>query len=148
MSKSDILLKLFTTACMTIAIFATLYTIWMVGPSLETRFWPVVSKLQVLSVEATPDGFTKVKAGFNKLRDCEYIRIAWYAGDRSRSFEQVPVTLQRAPGDNGSPNRPLGYQRAGPWIIGITPAELKQGSFAQLSHRCHPFWTTITEFYP
>jgi hypothetical protein len=147
-SKAQMLSRAFTGFCAAIAFFATLYTIWLVGPSIETRFRPVVSKLQILSMEPTADGRTKIKAGFTKLRDCEFVGIAWFVGDRPRDFERVSVVLQRDPADNGSPDRPLGYQRAGPWIIGMPPADLKSNSFARLSHRCHAFWTTITEFYP
>ena len=115
MFKADFLLRVFTAGCMALTFFATLYAIWIVGPPLETRFWPVVSKLQIISMEPAPDGFTKIRAGFNKLRDCEYVGIAWFVGDRSISFERVVVALNRDPKDTGSPNRPLGYQRAGPW---------------------------------
>ena len=148
MFKVDFLLRIFTAVCVAIAFFATLYTVWMIGPSIETRFRPVVSKLQILYLEPTDDGRTKMRVAFRKLRDCEYVGIAWYMGDRPREFERVSVVLQRDPTDTGSPNRPMGYQKAGPWIIGMPPDALKSSSFARLSHRCHPFWTTITEFYP
>ena len=148
MSRTDILLRIFTSACMAITFFATLYIIWIVGPSLETRFWPVVGKLQILSLEPTPDGRTKVRAAFRKLRECEYIGIAWFAGDRPTEFERVSVVLHRDPQDTGSPNRPLGYQKAGPWIIGLPPYDLRNKSFARLQHFCHPLWVTNTDVYP
>lgn len=134
--------------CATTLFFAFVFTVYAIGPSLETRYWPVVSKLDVLSIRETAAGHTEIKAGFRKLRDCEYIGLVWFLGSRPDDFQRVSVILQREAGDTSSPNRPIGYQKAGPWIIGMSPADLRGKSFAQLVHRCHPFWMTTTEFYP
>jgi hypothetical protein len=136
-------------SCATIAFVATAFTIYTVGPALETRFWPAVSKLQILSLETDDSGQAVVMTEFTKLRgECEYVGIAWFKGRPDGNFERVPVILQRRDGDTSSPNRPPGTQRAGPWIIGMTPAELRTGSFAKLTHRCHPLWVTTTDFWP
>ena len=124
------------------------FTVYAVGPPLETKWRPVVSKLEILSVEPAPMGKTKIRAAFRKLRDCEYLGIAWFVGTRATDFERVSVELMRDPNDTSSPSRPLGYQKVGPWVIGMPPDELRSHSFAQLQHRCHPFWNSITEFYP
>jgi hypothetical protein len=131
-------------------IFAsTLGVLYAVGPWVETRFFPVVEKLQILRAEPGDDGATTVlHAAFRKIRDCEYIGMSWFRGDRAESFERVPVVLMRREGDTSSPNRPLGYQRAGPWVIHVPPDELATKSFAILHHRCHGLWTSNTEFYP
>lgn len=134
--------------CAAIIFACTLYFVFMVGPAVETRFFPVVSKLTVTSLAADETGQAVIGAQFTKLRDCEYLGIAWYRGSPSGQFERVPVILQRQEGDTSSPNRPTGTQRAGPWIIGMPPAEIPGNSFARLSHRCHPFWVTTTDFYP
>ena len=134
--------------CMAVTFFATLYTIWVIGPALETKWFPVVSKLTITSLTTNDNGQATVMAEFTKLRECEYLGLAWYRGQQSGGFERVPVILMRQEGDNSSPNRPPGTQRAGPWIIGMPPDEIAGNSFAQLSHRCHPFWVTTTDFYP
>jgi hypothetical protein len=137
-----------TGFCAAIIFCCALFTVFMVGPAIETRIFPAVSKLQILSL-AEKDGQALVMAQFTKLRgECEYLGIAWFKGSPEGDFERVPVVLQRQEGDNSSPNRPPGTQRAGPWIIGMTPAELMTSSFARLSHRCHPFWVTTTDFWP
>jgi hypothetical protein len=107
-----------------------------------------VSKLRILAIEPTPDGQTKIIVAFRKLRDCEYLGLSWFVGNRPDDFERVSVVLMRQPGDTSSPNRPIGFQKAGPWLLGMSPTDVTAHSFAQLAHRCHPFWTTITEFYP
>lgn len=135
-------------ACAAVIFACTLYLIFIVGPAIETRFFPAVSKLTITSIETTDDGLARITAQFTKLRDCEYLGIAWYHGSAAGDFERVPVILMRQEGDNSSPNRPTGTQRAGPWIIGMPPGEIAGNSFARLSHRCNPFWVTTTDFYP
>jgi len=127
----------------------TIFALWMIGPKVETTYFPVVSKLEILSMTAGSEpGTTVITTAFDKFRTCDYLGLAWYRGKQDTVFERVSVVLQRKTGDTSSPNRPTGRQTSGPWIIGMPIEEIKQNSFAQLFHRCHPFWTTITEFYP
>lgn len=126
----------------------TLLTTFALGPMIETRWFSPVSHLTVLSMEATPDGRTAMKVSFTKYRDCEYLGIAWYRGDHGGEFERVPIELRREPGDVSSPNRPVGTQIAGPWIISVPIEEIRTNSFAELSYHCNPFWVTRAEFYP
>lgn len=131
-------------------IFASaLFAIFIVGPAVETRWFPVVSKLRITKVMTGEEaGTSVVYAEFSKKRDCEYVGIAWFQGDPNGVFERVPVILLRKEGDQSSPNRPLGTQKAGPWIVGVPPDELRKNSFARLYHRCFPFWPTTTDFWP
>ena len=139
---------LFEASFYLVIIVGGLFTLFSLGPYLETRLWPPVSKLRILSIEATGSAEATIRAEFTKLRECEYVGIAWFRGSPDGSFERVPVILLRQEGDTSSPNRPTGTQRAGPWIIGVPAGELATNSFARLSHRCHPFWLTTTDFYP
>lgn len=127
---------------------STILTVYTVGPGIETYFFPVVSKLTIEKMEAIDDGSATVDAYFTKLRNCEYIGIAWYRGQRDGGFARVPLVLTRAPGDDSSPNRPVGAQRSGPWLVSMPVSEIKANSFVELKHQCHPFWVTTTEFYP
>ena len=142
------IVRLFMAFCYAITFCMALYFVSMIGPHLETRFLPVVSKLTITELKADENGQAIVDAMFTKLRQCEFIGIAWYRGRADGEFERVPVILLRREGDTSSPNRPVGTQRAGPWIIGMPAAEIRNNSFAQLIHRCHPFWVSTTEFYP
>lgn len=142
------LLVLVKMVCAVIVFFGLVFTVYAIGPTLETRFFPVVSKLQILSIASTKSGQTEVTAAFRKLRDCEYVGLAWYVGRQTDDMERVTVQLMRDPNDTSSPNRPVGYQKAGPWVIGIPPYDVRNNSFARLYHRCHPFWTSTTDFYP
>ena len=139
---------LFEASFYLVLILGFAFTFFNMGPYLETRFWPPVSKLNVLSLTPGDDNTSVLDAEFTKRRDCEYLGISWFKALPDGKFERVPVILLRKDGDTSSPNRPVGTQRAGPWIIGVPPAELRTSSFARLSHRCHPFWLTTTDFYP
>jgi hypothetical protein len=131
-----------------ILLISLLMLAYLAGPYLETRFAPVVSKLTIVRLEAVSPTQTKVWAAFTKLRQCDYLGISWYHREFDHSFVRVPVQLLREPGDVSSPNRPVGTQQAGPWIIDIPIEHLRSESFVELQHSCHPGWTTVTEFYP
>lgn len=138
----------FKIFCSGVILIATAFTFWVIGPSIETRHFPVVSKLRIVSIAENAHGDSVIMAEFTKLRACEFLGLAWYRGKQTEGFERVPVILLRREGDRSSPNRPTGFQRSGPWQIGIPPAEIEGNSFAQLHHRCHSFWVTTTDFYP
>lgn len=134
--------------CAAIIFVATVQTLLIVAPAIETRWFPPVSKLTILDMRETEDGRTAIDAYFTKLRQCEYVGISWYAGKPEGPFERVPVVLLRAEDDTSSPNRPVGSQRAGPWIVSLAPEEVQNNSFVRLSHRCGWPWLTTTDFYP
>lgn len=130
----------------TVAVILT--TFFVTLPALETRYWPVVKKLEILSVERATEDRSIVYGQFNKVRQCSYIGIAWFQRNVNGVLERVPVETRRRPGDNSSPDRPIGVQAAGPWIVDIPINDLRGTSVVELTHRCHPFWTTVTHFYP
>ncbi|TWF53281.1 hypothetical protein [Neorhizobium alkalisoli] len=141
-------LALLKTLFGSIGLFCGLYSFFLLGPDIETRYRPVLSKLTITEVrELTPDT-SLVRAEFTKLRGCEYMGIAWYRGSEANDFERISMTPVKDPEDTSSPNRPVGTQRAGPWRLTMPAGEVRQNSFVQVFHRCHPFWTTMTRFYP
>ncbi len=128
--------------------FCTLVTLMTAAPMIETRFFPVLDKLEILTVEPLGENLSRVRAAFRKKRNCAYLGIAWYRGKQGDEFERVSVALGRDPGDVSSPNRPVGYQKAGPWDIGMPADEVRGNSFVEVYHQCFFAWTTRTEFYP
>lgn len=144
-----LLLASFKTFCVVAIVLAMLWTTLTIGPHLEARYFPVASRLQITAMEDTGRGTTRVWASFTKLRDCEFLGLSWYRGSRAGGFERVHVALQPRPdGDLSGLTRPLGWQFAGPWEVGMPANEIPDGSFARLAHRCHIFWVSMTEFYP
>lgn len=139
----------FKAFCCAVIMITTAFTVYTVGPVLETKYFPAVSRFKVLTLEADKSGNAVITVRFTKRRDeCEYIGISWFRGSRENGFERVPVVLTRKEGDTSSPNRPAGVQTSGPWLIGIPKDEFSNNSFATLFHRCHPFWTTVSEVWP
>lgn len=138
----------FITLCVCTIAFCFILTVWTIGPSVESNFWPVTSKLKIVSLTETPEGFSVLSANFRKYRDCEYIGISWYQGDRINGFAKVSTMRVKPNDDTPLPRSPAGLQSAGPWEIKLTNDQLLHNSFAILTHRCHPFWVTTTYFYP
>ena len=137
--------------CFCVGIFSAVITVWSFGPAVERAWFPVVGKLQILRSTEIEPGITEIYAQFRKVRDCEYVSVAWYIGNPNGDFQQVRVQTIVNPdmlNEVQSPTRPLGTSNAGPWRIGMSLADLKNNSFAILSHQCHPFWVTRTNFYP
>lgn len=141
---------LFDASFYLVLIIGAYITVFNVGPYAETALWPVVKDFRVLAEHELADGRVSLdQVEFSKARNCEYIGISWYRGSRGGVFERVPVETRRRTGDDSSPNRPLGRQRTGPWIIALPSLEeLKGNSFAELQHRCQPLWITTTRLYP
>lgn len=136
-------------ACFYLVMFSGVaFTFLTIGPWVESAVFPVVSKLVITARHDNGDGTTTIYAYFRKLRDCDFVGISWYRGRQDGEFERVPVQLIRKPGDISSPNRPVGAQRSGPWIIGVPIGEVDTNSFAELTHHCHFLWPTKTRFYP
>ncbi len=131
-----------------VTILILLVTFFVSFPALETKYWPVVETLHIERVEAATENRSVIYGTFNKVRQCEYIGITWFARNVNGVLDRVPVEILRKPGDTSSPNRPLGVQTAGPWVVAIPPQELLGTSVVELTHRCHPFWTTVMHFYP
>ena len=132
----------------TVAILSVLYVFFTVGPALESRFLPVLGKMEITSVKPLSPSSSLVTTRFQKLRDCEYMGIAWYYGSQSGIFSRVSMVPIRDPDDTSSPSRPIGDQRAGPWRVAIPAEQVRDKSFVQVFHRCSPFWVTMTMFYP
>lgn len=123
-------------------------TVLLLAPYLETRYWPVLGKMHIDSMEAINSQQTKVYATFTKVRNCDYLGLAWFHGTRETGFQRVMLQLFRDPKDISSPNRPLGTQNTGPWIVSIPIHDIEKNSFVEAYHQCTPFWVTRTEFYP
>jgi hypothetical protein len=141
----------FVTRSLSAAVIflSVLYAFFMIAPAVETRFFPVVSKLVILSHSTDPaTGATTITAAFTKKRDCEYVGISWTHLLPDNTQERVAVILGRADGDTSSPNRPIGTTIAGPWVLPLSWDEIQHNSFAELYHKCSPLWVSRTEFYP
>ena len=117
-----------------------------VGPLIETRYFAVFSKFQILSKELVSPGHTRVVVAFNKVRNCEPAGYAWFLGKRdSGQFSEIEV---RSITMGNSVGRPVGLQTSAPFEVTATPDEL-DNVFVNVFSRC-PFqpWITKSEVFP
>lgn len=117
-----------------IVVVALLFTFVLV-PVIETRWFPVYSLFEVVSIEPSEKG-SKVTFRFTKFRDCWPQGYAWYAGDLGRGLKQLNVNSRLS-----APRTPLGRNQT-TLDIEITPEEFAGPLYAEVYSRCHPFWTT------
>lgn len=129
------------------AVFIVIFTVTIVlqlGPLVETSLFPVVSKAQLTSIVPTADGKGSViQVQFTRLRNCEYLGLAWYQLTMEGGAVRVPISI-------GQPLQPAIKQvvTSGPWVIPIPPSQLHDHSYAVVFHRCHVLWLSTTNFYP
>lgn len=138
-----------TCAFIGIAFFLLL-AIWTAGPWFEARFFPVASKLSITKMVPHPAGTEIEAATFTKLRDCEFLGLSWFHKLSDGTIERVSLMPDMTAGRALAPyTRPLGSNIiAGPWLVSLPLGEVQFNSFARIYHRCHNFWTTVTDFYP
>ena len=131
------------------AILGGLFTIvlvmvgFMVGPAIETRFFPVYSRFELVEATET-EGGTIARFQYEKLRECPAQGFAWYIGELGAASRQVPVT----PVKRINQPRSVGVHVTTPYLIEAELRQVKGGMRAEIFSRCHPFWTTRTEIYP
>lgn len=137
----------FKAVCTAVVTLSIVFTIWAVGPVVETRWRPVVSKLRMTALRQNSVGESQIWVQYTKLRDCEYRGITWLHRLPNGVLESVYVSFANN-WDTISSNRPKGVYAAGPWTVNLSSDELLYSSYAILYHRCHPLWLSRTEFYP
>jgi len=118
--------------------------IWSAGPYLETKFMPVYSRFDAVTIEPHDDG-TLVKFQYTKLRNCDPQGFSFFEGDIGASFRQIVVQpLATLPNP-----RPVGEQVSLPYLFrGISPTTFRRNVFGEIYNRCHPLWTTRSVIYP
>ena len=119
-------------------------TSFIVGPAIETRFFPVHGHFELVSV-AAKDGNTVGQFKYEKRRECPAQGFAWFAGEFGATSRQVEVM----PAERRSSVQPLGTHVTVPYVfVGTTPDQVRSSMRAEIYNRCHPFWLTRTEIYP
>lgn len=118
----------------------------MLGPTLETKFFPVYSKFEILELTAQPEGKTRAVFAYTKLRSCEPVGVNWFMGEPGAAYRQVELMSLNPP--TTSSNRPVGFNVTVPYLIDVTPDVLRHRAFATIYSNCHPFWVTQSRIYP
>lgn len=128
------------------AIALTAGSVLVLGPSLETKLFPVYSKFEIVKIDETPSGGSRVVFKYFKLRDCQPAGFMWFIGEPGAAFRQVDILSARPPGVRV--NRPIGENTSVPYEIDVPPNELLTRGFATIYNNCHPLWVTRSVIYP
>ena len=127
------------------AVAVFIMAVSVLGPALETKFFPVYAKFKIIDIQPTPDGKASVLTiELRKLRDCLPQGYAWYSGDLGSYVQQLNVISNTR---NPAPVLPLGKHVLKFTVDGIVPADLPH-LYAETFSRCNPIWTAKTVVFP
>ena len=96
------------------------FTAFIVGPALETMYYPVVGPLMITRMESVDALHTRIWVQFHKYRECPPIDVYWYYGSRDSVFERVIFVVEKPLGANRYINRPVGRAALGAVDCGHT----------------------------
>ena len=123
---------------------------------IEGRMYPVMTPL---TIDGTPEAFiadssqlgtdtpqrwSNIDAHATQLRACTYIRIDWFFGHRFGNRVPIHGEFLDIPS-----SETIGQPGPKVWknlIVGIDPTRINE-TFANLVHRCHIGWDTVTPFW-
>jgi hypothetical protein len=108
---------------------------------VEGQLFPVATDVRITATERTGTTWTRFWGGFDKVRDCDFVRIDWAL----QIGENYAVADFRF--DEGPKIRYEGGEDFGPWAVQLSTEQLQERGYAVVFHRCHPFWLTETLFY-
>lgn len=119
-----------------------------IGPLVETRWFPVYSKFEIMSLSPAPNGTdTLMTVRLYKIRACAPRGFAWFTTDFGNFVRQLNIVSTNR--QNPAPQLPVG--RANPTFI-IRDLLLTETDISSMSgetySQCHPFWITRTEVFP
>lgn len=124
-------------------------------PRFEGSLWPVVSPVALFesgAIPAPPPPRTRFRAAAVKYRECDFVGIEWYLGQRGGRKTKVTAQFEDRP-----QIRDVGTLEWAGLVVGLSDAETRQDSYADVLHQCPAFrlggalvmrpWLTRTRFY-
>ena len=129
----------------TVAVTLAFLLIWLLSlyaGKVEGALFPVVVDTKITSADRISSLNTRVTGSATKLRECSFVRIEWFLGTPKLSA-YIPVVFEER-----SKVRTAEAFQFGPWILRMSPEEVRDFSYAIVYHKCHPLWLTETRFYP
>ena len=123
-----------------------LTAVFILGPEIETRFFPVYSKFEIESIRPVDSENSEVIFRYTKYRQCVPQGFSWYMGEPGAAFRQLRV-IPSDP-DESPPVRPLGRNKSVPYVIDATPDQITDRVFGEIFSNCHSAWTIKTLIYP
>ena len=126
---------------MLILVLTTIFA-WPAFKTIEGTFAPVTTKLEIIESKSVGSGEVAIVVDFRKIRDCEFIGLAFFDPLGAR------VGLQFEVPDEEIFSREVGsHKGVGPWIVNMGADEIDK-STVLAKHECHSLWPTITKMKP
>ena len=99
---------------------------------IEPRVYPVITRLEITSLEQVGEASTRIKGTAVRLRGCDFIEVDWRIGARGDGQSvRVPVTFEDPP-----LVRPQGQTHWSGLVVGVPPLELVTNSYATVEYEC------------
>lgn len=137
------MIKFLNLFIMSTLLAVTTLLVFMVGPALEGKYFPVSTVTSLTARIPYEANSTLLKGTSFKIRqDCAFIKLEWWYGTPNGNRVLVPLTLLEP-----SKLRGGGWFDWGPWLVTLHPLQVLEASHAYVYHECHPFWHTKTLFY-
>ena len=125
-----------------IAIMGLFVLSYLYAGKIEGHYFPVVTQVEVTSIEAVGDTRSRISGVFFKNRGyCDYRDVQFFLGSPKNNARADRVL------EEGTKVRQGGWEDFGPWVVQLDMEQLSKRSFAVATHQCHPFWKTETIFY-
>ena len=143
MKRSASSLRVFFATLSSLATLAgILFVTAVVGPAIESRYWPVLSKATFSVVHRGAGRMTIDWTATRHRGTCQFVSVValvrrgddWHAAVLSRAEDETDAPL-------AGTTRPTGLQRF--TRLDVIPDG--QTLRMVLRHRCHPLWLTVTQ---
>ena len=96
--------------------FALISTVWFIFKQVEPTVAPVVTGFKITKAKTVNDHQLAISGTMNKRRDCDFISVLAYSGDKFLAIEFEAKSRT---------SRLTGEQSYGPWLITPETSQLK-----------------------
>lgn len=116
--------------CLSVLLVLAAFVPFLVT-SVEPKVKPVITPLQITSVEKIGPNTTRIKGNATRLRNCDFIQLNWYLGRRGGQVAKVRVAFEDKP-----QIRDEGHTEWEGIIVGLLPDQIINNSHANVVYRC------------
>ena len=111
---------------------------------LEGRYFPAVSNVMIDVTDGPTENSSILGGSFDRPRGkCGFERIEWYLAKPGGAAARLDFEFL-----DPSQVRDAGPNDFGPWLLHATDLQIANFVYADVYHKCHAGWLTVTRFYP
>lgn len=109
-----------------------LFAVWVLWPGVETRFWPVVTEIDILRADDAGGGWSRLQVEADKLRDCDWRAVEWFVGHRGGRNSKVDARFDDPPEVRG-----VGRLHWDNLMVRLPVGTILDDSFGNVFHECY-----------